>query len=48
MLEGGLPVRVAGSIVGAVGVSGATSGDKDEICTAKGIKSVQDRLDFAG
>jgi len=48
LLQGGLPVRVAGSLIAAVGVSGAAGGDKDEICAGKGIASVQERLDFAG
>lgn len=47
VLGGGLPIRVAGTIVGAVGVSGALGADKDEDCARAGIKSVQDRLDFA-
>ena len=47
VLEGGVPVRVAGSLVGAVGVSGAPGGDKDESCARAGVAAVQERLDFA-
>ena len=47
VLEGALPVAVAGTIVGAVGVSGAPGGDLDGDCAAAGIAAVQDRLDFA-
>lgn len=47
LLEGGLPIRAGGSLIGAVGVSGAPGGDKDEACAAAGIKAVQERLDFA-
>ena len=47
LMDGGLPVRVAGSLIGAVGVSGAPGGDKDEACAQKGIDAVQERLDFA-
>ena len=47
VMRGGLPVRVAGSIIGAVGVSGAPGGELDEACAQKGIDAVQDRLDFA-
>ena len=47
LLDGGLPIRVAGSIVGAVGVSGAPGGDKDAACAQRGIDAVQERLDFA-
>ena len=46
LLQGGLPVHAGGSLVGAVGVSGAPGGDKDESCAAAGIKAVQERLDF--
>jgi uncharacterized protein GlcG (DUF336 family) len=47
VLDGGLPVTVAGSMIGAVGVSGAPGGDKDEACAQRGIDAVQERLDFA-
>lgn len=47
LMEGGLPIRVDGSLVGAVGVSGAPGGDKDEACARQGIEAVQERLDFA-
>ena len=47
VLAGGLPVQAAGSIIGAVGVSGAGTGIKDEACAKKGIAAVQERLDFA-
>ena len=47
VLEGALPVEVAGTLVGAVGVSGAPGGDLDAACAAAGIAAVQERLDFA-
>jgi uncharacterized protein GlcG (DUF336 family) len=47
VLEGGLPIQVAGSVIGAVGVSGAPGGDKDAACAQRGIDAVQERLDFA-
>ena len=47
VMEGGLPIRVSGSLLGAIGVSGAPGGDKDEACAAQGIEAVQERLDFA-
>jgi len=47
LIEGGLPVSVAGSLIGAVGVSGAPGGDKDAACAQRGLDSVQERLDFA-
>ena len=47
LMEGGLPIRVNGGLIGAVGVSGAPGGDKDEACAQAGIEAVQERLDFA-
>ena len=47
LLQGGLPIRAGGSLIGAVGVSGAPGGEKDEACAAAGLKAVQERLDFA-
>lgn len=47
VLAGGVPVQVAGSLVGAVGVSGAPGGDLDESCASAGVEAVQDELDFA-
>ena len=47
VMEGGVPIQAGGSLIGAVGVSGAPGGDKDEACAMAAIRSVQDRLDFA-
>jgi len=47
VLAGGLPVQTAGSLIGAVGVSGAPGGDKDEACARAGLEAVQEDLDFA-
>ncbi|UCC56408.1 MAG: heme-binding protein [Gammaproteobacteria bacterium] len=47
VLAGGLPVQAAGSLVGAVGVSGAPGGDLDEDCARAGIEAVQEELEFA-
>jgi uncharacterized protein GlcG (DUF336 family) len=47
VMEGGLPIRAAGSLVGAVGVSGAPGGDKDAACAAVALKKVEERLEFA-
>lgn len=46
MMEGAVAIRAAGSLIGAVGVSGAPGGDKDEVCANDGLATVQDRLDF--
>ncbi|HLR12950.1 MAG TPA: heme-binding protein [Burkholderiaceae bacterium] len=45
-LGGGLPINAAGSLVGAVGVSGAPGGQADEDCARDGIDAIQDDLDF--
>jgi len=46
VLGGGLVIEAGGSLVGAVGVSGAPGGDADDACAKAGIDSVRDRLDF--
>jgi uncharacterized protein GlcG (DUF336 family) len=46
LIEGGLPIRVAGSLIGAVGVSGAPGGDKDEACARHGLDAVHERLEL--
>lgn len=47
VLEGGVPIRAAGTLVGAVGVSGAPGGEKDEACALKALETVRERLEFA-
>jgi uncharacterized protein GlcG (DUF336 family) len=46
MLGGGTQILVQGRLVGAVGVSGAPSGEDDHACAEAGIASIQDRLPF--
>jgi uncharacterized protein GlcG (DUF336 family) len=46
IIGGGLPVEAAGSLLGAVGVSGAPGGDADEACAKAGIDAIRDKLDF--
>lgn len=46
MLGGGVPVEVAGSIVGGVGISGAPTGADDHACALAGIEAVQADLEF--
>jgi len=46
LMGGGLPVRVAGSLVGAVAVSGAPGDDLDGVCAQRGIDAVEERLEF--
>ena len=45
-LAGGVIVEAAGAVVGAVGVSGASGGDKDEACARAGVEAIRDKLDF--
>lgn len=45
-LGGGLTIEAAGSLVGAIGVSGAPGGDADQACAQAGIDAIQDDLDF--
>jgi uncharacterized protein GlcG (DUF336 family) len=47
VMDGALPIRAAGSLIGAVGVSGAPGGDKDRACAAAALKKVEERLEFA-
>ena len=46
ILGGGLVIEAGGSLVGAIGVSGAPGGDADDACAKAGIDAVRDRLDF--
>ena len=41
---GGVPIRVGNDFIGAVGVSGAPGGDKDEACSNAGISKVASKL----
>lgn len=45
-IGGGWPIESAGSIVGAIGVSGAPGGDADDVCAKAGIAEIRDDLDF--
>jgi len=42
--RGALPIMVGEDVIGAVGVSGAPGGDKDEACVKAGIDKVADQL----
>jgi uncharacterized protein GlcG (DUF336 family) len=41
---GALPIMAGEDVVGAVGVSGAPGGEKDEVCAKAGIDKVADQL----
>jgi uncharacterized protein GlcG (DUF336 family) len=46
-LGGGVPIRAGdGALVGAVGVSGAPSGNADGSCAKAGIAAVEDKIAF--
>jgi uncharacterized protein GlcG (DUF336 family) len=46
ILGGGMVIEGGGSMVGAVGVSGAPGGDADDACAKAGIDAIRDKLDF--
>ncbi len=45
---GGIPIEAAGNIVGAVGVSGAATGEQDEACAREGLNAIAFDLESAG
>jgi uncharacterized protein GlcG (DUF336 family) len=47
VLEGGMPIRAGGTLIGALGVSGAPGGENDEICAKAALDKLQERLEFA-
>ena len=47
MLEGGIPVRSGGFLLGALGVSGAPGGEKDAACALQAVEAVVEQLEFA-
>jgi uncharacterized protein GlcG (DUF336 family) len=42
--QGGLPIKIGESTIGAVAVSGAPGGDKDAACAKEGIAKAADKL----
>ncbi|MCU7851408.1 MAG: heme-binding protein [Candidatus Thiodiazotropha sp. (ex Monitilora ramsayi)] len=47
VLQGGLPIEAGGYQLGAIGVSGAPGGERDEVCARKALNEFQERLEFA-
>lgn len=43
---GGLMIRAKGALVGAIGVSGAPTGDADDACAKAGIAAISDALEL--
>ena len=46
LLGGGVMIEAAGSLLGAVGVSGAPGGEEDDSCAKAGLEAIRDRIDF--
>jgi uncharacterized protein GlcG (DUF336 family) len=44
MLAGGVPIKVGSETIGAIGVSGAPGGEKDEACADAALAKVADKL----
>jgi uncharacterized protein GlcG (DUF336 family) len=42
--QGALPIKVGDDVIGAIGVSGAPGGEKDEVCSKAGIDKVAAEL----
>src|SRR5215813_3177218 len=42
--QGALPIKVGDEVIGAVGMSGAPGGEKDEACAKTGIDKIADQL----
>jgi uncharacterized protein GlcG (DUF336 family) len=42
--QGALPIKIGDEVIGAVGVSGAPGGEKDEACAKAGIDKVSEQL----
>ena len=43
---GGMIIEGAGALLGAIGVSGAPGGERDDACAKAGIAAIQQNLDF--
>ena len=47
IMQGALPIEVAGSKIGAIGVSGAPGGHLDERCAQQALDALIERIEFA-
>lgn len=43
---GGVQISAAGQLMGAIGVSGAPTGESDELCAKAGIAAIRDDIEF--
>jgi uncharacterized protein GlcG (DUF336 family) len=46
VIGGGVIVEAGGSLLGAIGVSGAPGGEADETCANAGVRAIRDKLEF--
>jgi uncharacterized protein GlcG (DUF336 family) len=46
IVGGGVFIEAGGSLVGAIGVSGAPGGDMDDLCAFAGVDAIFDQLEF--
>ena len=44
VFAGGLPIKAAGELIGAISISGAPGGEKDVACAEAGLAKVADKL----
>ena len=47
IMQGALPIEIAGSMIAAVGVSGAPGGNLDERCAQQALDKLSERMEFA-
>ena len=47
IMQGALPIEIAGSRIGAIGISGAPGGYIDERCSQQALDAISERIDFA-
>ena len=45
-IAGAQPIEAGGSLLGAIGVSGAPGGEADDACAAAGIKAIAEAIEF--
>lgn len=44
VMQGGLPIKAGGEVIGGIGVGGTPGGDTDEACARAGLEKIADRL----
>ncbi len=45
-IAGGQPIEAGGTVLGAIGVSGAPGGEADDACALAGIQAIADAIEF--